>query len=442
MRFLCIVFSVLCPLYAQVQGPPELLFSGAGTIDFNYLNPKDVSMYYPVYGTPLLTDVKYSWQIYRNADGSKQFNLVAMKCTYNVYLYGEDPPLLTLNPPLCLPLPEEDALLLSPVAVARTKFFNLAPMATHYTVYRRAVHDHDDRPLSLSAQPRLTTAQPAIPADPQMILYDGITNNIVDLDLTNFTILGQVTIPISAFVSTFGIVPTGSGPENVVWAVSPQVGIFVVDVGAQSLSGPIPTPSLSPDNTVPVGIVFSNDGATAFYAASYYTPDSTGNHGALLVYDVASQTLTSTLLLKYAPTALLMAPDGLTAYLLSNTGMITYYDVLSGTADLSLSTYTPGLFGGYPGNAAQVFIHPDGTRLFWGDGKILEVFDLNTHKLINGFNTNLPGAVASMQMSQDGSMMWFADSLGNVVILDPRSGVTLGTYTTTPGSVVYPGPAY
>jgi hypothetical protein len=203
-----------------------------------------------------------------------------------------------------------------------------------------------------------------------MILYDGISNNIVDVDLTNFTILGQVTIPISTFVSTFGIVPTATGPENVVWAVSPQVGIFVVDVGAQSLTATIPTPSLDPGNTVPVGIVFSNDGATAFYAASNHTADSSGNNGALLVFDVASQTLTSTLLLKYAPTALVMAPDGITAYLLSNTGMITYYDVLSGTADLSLSTYTPGIAGGYPGASSQVFIHPDGTRLFWNVGVV------------------------------------------------------------------------
>jgi len=67
-----------------------------------------------------------------------------------------------------------------------------------------------------------------------------------------------------------------------------------------------------------------------------------GNLGVLLAFDAVTQTLTSTLLLKYAPTALVMSPDGLTAYLLSSSGMITYYDVLSGTADLSASTYTPG----------------------------------------------------------------------------------------------------
>jgi hypothetical protein len=442
MKFLCFVFSALCPVIAQIQGPPELLFSGKGTTDEKFYTSDKKNPWGVVSKPLLLSNVKYSWQIYRNADLSKTFKLVALACTYAIYLYGELNPIIVLEPPLCLPLEEEDALILSPVAVARTKFINLAPKVPHYTVYRRATHDNDYGPFAVSAQPRLTTLQPNPPVHPQMILYDGISNNIVDVDLTNFTILGQVTIPISTFVSTFGIVPTATGPENVVWAVSPQVGIFVVDVGAQSLTATIPTPSLDPGNTVPVGIVFSNDGATAFYAASNHTADSSGNNGALLVFDVASQTLTSTLLLKYAPTALVMAPDGITAYLLSNTGMITYYDVLSGTADLSLSTYTPGIAGGYPGASSQVFIHPDGTRLFWNVGVYLEVFDLTAHKLTNSFNSGLPGALASMQMSQDGSMMWFANVLGNVVILDTRSGVTLGTYQTTPGSAVYPGPAY
>ena len=55
------------------------------------------------------------------------------------------------------------------------------------------------------------------------------------------------------------------------------------------------------------------------------------------------------MLLKFVPAALLMAPDGLTAYILSNTGTITYYDVLSGTSDLTVSTYPPGSNAGYPG---------------------------------------------------------------------------------------------
>jgi hypothetical protein len=189
--------------------------------------------------------------------------------------------------------------------------------------------------------------------------------------------------------------------------------------------------------------VFTNSGATALEAVKYSSPDSSGNQGALLVFDAANRKVTSTLALKDRPTALLMAPDGLTAYLLDDVGTITYYDVFSGTADLTASTYTPGMSGGYPGSSSQVFIHPDGTRLFWNVGVQLDVFDLTTRKITNQFDTGLPTtSAASMQMSQDGSTVWFANALGNVVILDTRYGNILATYQTSPGSQVFPGPAY
>jgi hypothetical protein len=137
-----------------------------------------------------------------------------------------------------------------------------------------------------------------------------------------------------------------------------------------------------------------------------------------------------------------MAPDGLTAYLLSNAGEITYYDVLSGTADLSVSTYTPGMSGGYPGLGTSVFIHPDGTRLFWNVGTQLDVFDLTTRKVTNQFNSGLPTtSAASIQMSQDGSTVWFANGAGNLAIVDTRYGNVLGQLTASPGTAVYPGPA-
>jgi hypothetical protein len=314
-----------------------------------------------------------------------------------------------------------------------TEFNNLAPEVAHYYNYG---------PFAERVHPLLTLAQPAMPADAQMILFDGITNNIVDLDLTTNAILSQVTIPTSTQVSVFGIVPSVMGASNEVWAVSPDQGIFIVDTGAGKLTANIPIPSLVVGNTVSAGIVFTNSGNTALYAVNYYTPDSSGNNGALLVFDVASRTLKSTLLLKYAPTALVMAPDGLTAYLLSNSGEITYYDVLSGTADLSASTYTPGMSGGYPGLGTSVFIHPDGTRLFWNVGTQLDVFDLTTRKVTNQFNSGLPTtSAASIQMSQDGSTVWFANGAGNLAIVDTRYGNVLGLLTASPQTAVYPGPA-
>jgi hypothetical protein len=135
-----------------------------------------------------------------------------------------------------------------------------------------------------------------------------------------------------------------------------------------------------------------------------------------------------------------MAPDALTAYLLSSNGRITYYDILRGTADLSVSTFTPGKSGGY--GFGKVFIHPDGTRLFWNENYLLDVFDLTTRQVINQFNSGLPSTSAvSMQMSQDGSTVWMANGLGNVAVVDTRYGNTVATYQTDPETQVFPGPA-
>jgi hypothetical protein len=430
MKFLFLLPIVLGPLFAQDGGSAVIDF-GSNVIDDTYIHN--------VFGvTLLLSNVQYTWQITRAASGAKTFSFVAYKCTYTgiigTPINGGFVGLPIPYPgPLCDQLPQSTALTLTPVEAAMTEFNNLAPDVAHYVNYG---------PFAERVHPLLTLAQPATQSDAQMILFDGITNNIVDVDLTTNAILSQVTIPTSTQVSVFGIVPSVMGASNEVWALSSDQGIFIVDTGAGKLTANIPIPSLVVGNTVPAAIVFTKSGNTALYAVSYYTPDSSGNNGALLVFDVASRTLRSTLLLKYAPTALVMAPDGLTAYLLSNAGEITYYDVLSGTADLSASTYTPGMSGGYPGLGTLVFIHPDGTRLFWNVGTQLDVFDLTTRKVTNQFNSGLPTtSAASIQMSQDGSTVWFANGAGNLAIVDTRYGNVLGQLTASPQTAVYPGPA-
>lgn len=89
-----------------------------------------------------------------------------------------------------------------------------------------------------------------------------------------------------------------------------------------------------------------------------------------------------------------------------------------------------------------MFIHPDGTRLFWNVGTQLDVFDLTTRKVTNQFNSGLPTtSAASIQMSQDGSTVWFANGAGNLAIVDTRYGNVLGQLTASPQTAVYPGPA-
>ncbi len=267
-----------------------------------------------------------------------------------------------------------------------------------------------------------------------MMFLDGLGNTAIQFDLAKQSIVGQITVPST--VGPMGIRPATTGPQTEIWLAS-LGGVTVADFSVQKVVATIPTPSV-PVAVTPASIVFTNDGTTALEAVKFSSPDSAGNQGALLVFDAVGRKLTSTLLLKDRPIALVMAPDSYTAYLLDDAGNITYYDILSGTADLTLSTFTPGKPGGY--SSTQVFIHPDGTRLFWNDGVQLSVFDLTIHKVTNVINSGLPTTSgASMQMSQDGATIWMANALGTVAVYDTRSANFLGTFTTDPESVVYPG---
>jgi hypothetical protein len=125
-----------------------------------------------------------------------------------------------------------------------------------------------------------------------------------------------------------------------------------------------------------------------------------------------------------------MAPDGLTAYLLDDTGKLIFYDIFSGTADLVARTDTPGVASGYssPGN---IFIHPDGTRLFWNQNRVVYIYDLTTRKLIKSVTANLPTtAGASMVMSPDGSTLTVYSGSGDVVVLDTHYANVVASYKT------------
>jgi hypothetical protein len=284
--------------------------------------------------------------------------------------------------------------------------------------------------------PHLTTVQPVAPPDVEMMFMDASgTHSLVTLDLTNSGILSQVVVPNIS--GPYGIRPSATGTPTEVWVANGGTEVSVVDLSAQTVVN-IPTPSLPQDTQPVAGIVFTNSGATALEAVGFYTPDSAGNNGALLAFDATSRTLTSTLPLKYTPSAIVASPDGLNAYILSQGGMITYYDVLSGTADLSVSTYSPGLSGGYSGT--PVFIHPDGTKLFWNINYLLDVFDL-TSRQNTLFTSGLPSTAGpAMSMSQDGGRVYFLDREGDLVVLDTQKGKILATFNIVGAGSFFGGP--
>ncbi len=395
------------------------------------------------HGLVLDYTTQYSWSITRAANGDKVFTFSAKECVYytaaqvpltGIYIW------VALPQPICTPLSQSAAQTLGPIAAALTEFYDYHPNAPHLPpVYNPSAAQPQPRPLAVGpVRAELTTVQPLTPPNPQMFLLDGLTYNALKFDLGTQQVVSQVVVPSTS--GPLGIRPTATGPQREVWVANGGLEVTVVDFTTQSVVTNILTPSV-PQACVPVGIVFTNDGSTALEAFQFFSPDSTGNSGALVAFDAVNRKVTSTLLLKNGPSALVMAPDGLTAYLLSNNGQITYYDVLSGTADLSVSTFTPGLAGGYPGSSANVFAHPDGTRLFWNVNTLLVAFDLNTHKIAYQLSSGLPTtSPVSMQMAQDGSTIWLTSAAGTVAVYDVRSGIIFGTFTSDAASAVYPGP--
>jgi len=397
------------------------------------------------------TYTSYTWRILKDVEtGAKYFTLKANTCqVVQPEPTTEYPPHATapivLYPPsttTCDPLTYANAITLSEIQAALSFFYNLAPgKVPHIIEYFEAPFIPGYPRLREKWNANLTTLAPNSPEDPQMIYLDELgTNTIVSLDLTTGATLSQVALPDSA-LGPFGVRANATGPPSEVWVANAGTQVSVVDLAAQSIVATVPIPGI-PVSAVPAAIVFSNDGTAAFEAVSYPSPDSAGNNGALLVFDAVHRAFFSTLPLKYAPSAFLMSPDGLTAYLFSTSGMITYYDVLSGTADLSLSTYTPGQNNGYTGPPNQVFASPDGMKLFWNVGVQLNVFDLNAHKVTATFDSGLPTtSAASMQMSQDGALIWFTNALGNVAVLDAHSGFVVGNIQNPAGpQLLLPSP--
>jgi hypothetical protein len=406
-----------------------------------------------LFGLPFLySKIQYAWSITRAPNGDKQFTFTAKECNYvtetptplvGVYFWTE------LPTPQCTTLTQSQAETLGPIAEGLLSFYNYHPDAPHDPpIYNpnppgaapSSLSENLTRSPFAGAAPHVQAAgvQPLTPPDTQMVFLDGLSQNLLQYDLTAQKITSTVVVPNTS--GPLGIRPVSSGVQHEVWTANGGTQVTVSDLTTQSVITNISTPSL-PQAAAPAGIVFTPDGTMAFEAVGYFSPDSSGNFGALVVFDAVNRQVTSTFPLKNAPSAVLMAPDGYTVYLLSSTGMLTYYDVLSGTADLSVSTYTPGLAGGYPGSSGEVFVTPDGTHLYWNVNYLIVGFDLTSRKISSTVNTGLSSSSQStMYMSQDGLRIWLTSADGTVAVYDVTSGGVIATFTSDPLSASLIGP--
>jgi hypothetical protein len=436
MKLLLVICLAMCSLYAQIEPGQVQVQQLQASIEETFSFGDDNFLLYKV----------------QRVNGTKTLFFDVLNCEKAGLAATVSAGLLSL-PFLaaCTMVSESTAETLDGTQEVLAEFYNQYPDGQQWYVPLAPPSSPPPAPATV-VHPHLVTAQPAAPPNPHLVDFDGLSNNIYDFDLTTYATLSATVIPYSTFATNLAIRPTATGPDNEVWAITPQ-DIYVVDIGVGTILTTIAIPSSiqNSSNTFPTNRTtgFTSSGATFFYAVPYFTADSAGNKGALLVFDVASRTLTSTVLLKISPDVLVVAPDGLTVYLLSGgAGNITYYDVLSGTADLSVPLYTPGGNPNYFTGYGPVFIHPDGTRLFWLSGGI-SVFDLTSRQITNTFPVSLPAGVSNVrfQMSQDGSTFGVSYE-GNTgpsgTILMALNGNILGSSPSTDTGILttYIGPGH
>jgi hypothetical protein len=416
LRTLCLLLAGV-PLFAQ----PPVPESGVVFVDYTGKVVEDKKADFAIV-------FRFSYE-----NGIKTLTLGAFDCRDNVVDVGEAlggvfdgfATTFRLRETGVSCLPDEGATMVE-------KYSGVQPLLQQLDTWANGLPrrvDVESRPTrSLDSSP--TTLQPVAPPDPTAIFLDGLGGNILQVDLATGVTLGEVTPPQGA-IGPLAIRPTPTLPSTEVWVANGATQVSVLNMTAQTVTANIPNPSI-PLSATPAGIVFTNGGATGFEALRLSSPDSSGNLGVLVIFDAINRVVRSTFALKYAPAAFVMAPDGMTAYVLSTGGEITYYDVLSGTADLSSSTYTPGMNNGYSGDG-NVFIHPDGTRLFWNVGPFVESFDLTTRKVTAQFSSGLPTTSGiTFGFSQDGTLATLSNGQGMAVILDTQYGI-IQTEITFPG---------
>ena len=157
MRLFRSLLLVLGPLFAQN--------AGSGLVDFKSGITDNMYAYNPL-GPYLISNIKYTWQITRAANGDKTFHFIAYKCIYTVTLFNNGEHFFPIPIfPTCAVLSQSAAEVLGPVDVGLAEFNSLAPGEVAHTVVYR--------PFAKPVHPLVTLDQPIAQPDPEMIFLDG-----------------------------------------------------------------------------------------------------------------------------------------------------------------------------------------------------------------------------------------------------------------------------
>jgi hypothetical protein len=187
---------------------------------------------------------------------------------------------------------------------------------------------------------------------------------------------------------------------------------------------------LNPQDGI-VGLYFSNDGRRAWLVAR--NPDSAAERGKVLVIDCANRSVLNTVSLgTNTPSAAALNPEGNLLLLygtsINNVGaaeasMLAFDTITNTTAQLTLGV--ADLSATLP---AEMYWHPDGTRLFWvqQQNSTIEQYEIGARRVTRRISVPRTSILQSMDISPTGEYAIVRDTNGTLSYwMDLESGEVL-----------------
>lgn len=255
----------------------------------------------------------------------------------------------------------------------------------------------------------------------------GSTNLVYILDVENYSAvqimnpstaaLTEVDLPggaYAAFPVGMDMTPDGTKLWVAQISIQPNNGgvppqppqITIMDVASQTFTGSFALPAGISPNT----LLFSPDGTTAYVSndgAAFQGESGVPANSSVLVINVASQKVVSTIATPKGAGPAVMTPDGLLLYTIENTGSLSVPNVLT-VIDTTTNTVATSVT--LPNGAFKLFINPSGTRLYTFSGFAIGVFDTATNQQVASIPTvgfsNINNWAA---FSADDQSVWFCN---------------------------------
>jgi DNA-binding beta-propeller fold protein YncE len=175
--------------------------------------------------------------------------------------------------------------------------------------------------------------------------------------------------------------------------------------------------TLSPSDVLQVFSLIAMAPDGKIYVAAPQPGTKTPAYGDFMPFDPATNSLGKPVKVSGAPVAIVIAPDGTTAYVMSYPGTVTPIDLTTNTAGKPINIGGKPLARGFIGEPFAIAISPDGTTAYVANGASGTVTPINLTTSTPGKPIHIsgkPGADA-IAISPDGTTAYVANQPSSTV---------------------------